>query len=85
MSREPTALIRVTSEALSRLLNLKDGARIDAAFMDADDIANDTISFRVRGAGPQVIEGAHYCRVPIEDMQNPPRLDEMGLSWIVVG
>lgn len=53
-----TALVLISSQALSRLIGLPEGARVDAIFQRSQDLASDSFSIRVRGAGRAVPEGS---------------------------
>lgn len=73
MTSEPTCLIRVSHQLLTSLLGINKGGHIDAAFMDNTDIAEDSISFRIRGLGHVTAQGGQHRYVPMDGVTHDPR------------
>lgn len=64
-------LLRVTNFLLDNLLQLGQGFHVDGAFCDAEDLANDTTTLRIVGAGGYAIvpEGARFPYVDLSEAQ----------------
>lgn len=64
------SLLRLSCEAVARMFNLKNGIQVVAAFQDSEDIASNSISFRIRGYGHKYAEGSRRSYLPsLEDIQ----------------
>lgn len=63
-----SSLTRITCETLAKMLGLPEGVTIDAVFQDYQDLASDTVSFRLRGFGDERPEGGQFKYVAIGDI-----------------
>lgn len=80
--QDRAAIVRFTPEALTALLQLPEGACIDAVQSRADEIG--TIEVRIRGAGWPVVAGhiiRHVTPIITKRMSDDQTLSKCSLEW----
>jgi len=64
------ARIRITTKGLAVVLGFPNAAEIVSAFQDTDDMAHQTISLIVRGAGEELPEGSAVKVMTLEEIRS---------------
>ena len=70
--KSKAGLLQITAQYLTARLGLPEGCQVDAVFQTADDMASDTFTLRIRGAGIEVAEGCAFLYLsPSEILTDP--------------